>query len=711
MRLYETEGIALQQSYLGGFVGAFTTDVGALSTYTSLWRYDDFAERERRRAELQADEALAALPREDPAADPHPAEPDPGPDLVLADQVSRSRGRSRSSPAARRGSARRSPTGSRPEGATVVDRRPEPARGRHPGGRRRTRTTCERMVDETVGAARPPRHPVNNAGLYASLAMRPFTEIPLEEWRQVMDVNVASMFLTCRAAVPVMREQGGGKIVNISSGTPFRGVPFLLHYVTSKGAIVAFTRALAKELGQGRDPRQLRRARLHDERRRRGAPRGGREAARRLGRRAHDPARPGAGGRRRRGRLPLHSGRRLRHRARRWSSTAASTSIDPRALPEPHDARNAVAHELDDGSSLAWELLDDGARATRCSRAGRSSGRGLADAARPHRLPAGRHRLPAHAPGPGHPLPALRLDPDRVAAARRTSTGRAEPWFESGPEPVLADRVRDGGDGVRPRAAAAARSGRASGRSATSTPPTRTSPKLQRATVFLEQPITSVDQDRRADPRRPARRPRRRARRSASRARATSPCSTRCTTRRSGSSSPATRPAPRTWRRRTASSPAGRASASSRARPARRTRRSASTPPSRTRRRSSCSSARCRARTSAARRSRSSTTRECSARWRSGSSSVDERRRDLRSWSRARSTRRPRAGRGRSCRAAGGRAARRGGRRDDAAPYEPRRRRRRRRTSTARSSSLARRRAAAARRRRRRLERRRPGAT
>jgi NAD(P)-dependent dehydrogenase (short-subunit alcohol dehydrogenase family) len=91
---------------------------------------------------------------------------------------------------------------------------------------------------------------VNNAGLYASLPMRPFTDIPLDEWRQVMDVNVASMFLTCRAIVPVMREQGGGKIVNISSGTPFRGVPFLLHYVTSKGAIVAFTRSLAKELGK-----------------------------------------------------------------------------------------------------------------------------------------------------------------------------------------------------------------------------------------------------------------------------------------------------------------------------------------------------------------------------------------------------------------------------------------------------------------------------
>ena len=91
---------------------------------------------------------------------------------------------------------------------------------------------------------------VNNAGLYATLPMGPFTEIPLEEWRQVMDVNVASMFLTCRAAVPVMRGQGGGKIVNISSGTPFRGVPFLLHYVTSKGAIVSFTRALAKEVGK-----------------------------------------------------------------------------------------------------------------------------------------------------------------------------------------------------------------------------------------------------------------------------------------------------------------------------------------------------------------------------------------------------------------------------------------------------------------------------
>ena len=108
----------------------------------------------------------------------------------------------------------------------------------------------ERMAQEIVDRCGSIDILVNNAGLYASLQMRPFTEIPVDEWRQVMEVNVLSMFLTTRAVVPRMREQGGGRIVNISSGTPFRGVPFLLHYVTSKGAIVALTRALAKELGR-----------------------------------------------------------------------------------------------------------------------------------------------------------------------------------------------------------------------------------------------------------------------------------------------------------------------------------------------------------------------------------------------------------------------------------------------------------------------------
>ena len=108
----------------------------------------------------------------------------------------------------------------------------------------------QHLVDEVVERCGTVDILVNNAGLYASLEMRPFEQIPLDEWRKVMDVNVASMFLTCRAVVPVMRSNGGGRIVNISSGTPFRGVPFLLHYVTSKGAIVALTRALAKEVGK-----------------------------------------------------------------------------------------------------------------------------------------------------------------------------------------------------------------------------------------------------------------------------------------------------------------------------------------------------------------------------------------------------------------------------------------------------------------------------
>jgi hypothetical protein len=61
VKLYETEGIELQQSYLGNLLGAYTTDVGALSTYTSMWSYDSFAEREERRARLQGDDRWKAF--------------------------------------------------------------------------------------------------------------------------------------------------------------------------------------------------------------------------------------------------------------------------------------------------------------------------------------------------------------------------------------------------------------------------------------------------------------------------------------------------------------------------------------------------------------------------------------------------------------------------------------------------------------------------
>jgi NAD(P)-dependent dehydrogenase (short-subunit alcohol dehydrogenase family) len=90
---------------------------------------------------------------------------------------------------------------------------------------------------------------VNNAGIFSSLVPKPFEEIGVDEWRRVYDVNVLGMFLVTRAIVPAMRAAGYGRIVNIASGTPYKGVPFLLHYVTSKGAVVAMTRAVAKEVG------------------------------------------------------------------------------------------------------------------------------------------------------------------------------------------------------------------------------------------------------------------------------------------------------------------------------------------------------------------------------------------------------------------------------------------------------------------------------
>lgn len=91
---------------------------------------------------------------------------------------------------------------------------------------------------------------VNNAAIYASLKMKGFEEIELGEWEKVMAVNVRGPFLCARAVVPYMKEKGYGRIINISSGTPFKGTPNLLHYVTSKGAVLALTRALARELGE-----------------------------------------------------------------------------------------------------------------------------------------------------------------------------------------------------------------------------------------------------------------------------------------------------------------------------------------------------------------------------------------------------------------------------------------------------------------------------
>jgi NAD(P)-dependent dehydrogenase (short-subunit alcohol dehydrogenase family) len=90
---------------------------------------------------------------------------------------------------------------------------------------------------------------VNNAAIFASLKPQPFEEIPEAEWDRVMAVNVKGIWNCARAVVPVMRAQGGGRIVNVASAIVAKGTAMLLHYVTSKGAVVAMTRALARELG------------------------------------------------------------------------------------------------------------------------------------------------------------------------------------------------------------------------------------------------------------------------------------------------------------------------------------------------------------------------------------------------------------------------------------------------------------------------------
>jgi NAD(P)-dependent dehydrogenase (short-subunit alcohol dehydrogenase family) len=90
---------------------------------------------------------------------------------------------------------------------------------------------------------------VNNAAIFTTLKMRPFYEIPLEEWDRVLRVNITGCFLMARAVVGAMREAGWGRIVNVSSDSVVQGAPNYLHYVSSKSALLGMTRALATELG------------------------------------------------------------------------------------------------------------------------------------------------------------------------------------------------------------------------------------------------------------------------------------------------------------------------------------------------------------------------------------------------------------------------------------------------------------------------------
>ncbi len=107
-----------------------------------------------------------------------------------------------------------------------------------------------RMAAETVKAFGRIDILVNNAAVFSSLKLKPFEEIGVAEWRKVMDVNIMGVALCCRACVPHMRKSGGGRIINLASGAPLKGVPLFLHYISSKGAVIAMTRGLARELGK-----------------------------------------------------------------------------------------------------------------------------------------------------------------------------------------------------------------------------------------------------------------------------------------------------------------------------------------------------------------------------------------------------------------------------------------------------------------------------
>jgi NAD(P)-dependent dehydrogenase (short-subunit alcohol dehydrogenase family) len=91
---------------------------------------------------------------------------------------------------------------------------------------------------------------VNNAALFAPLPQTKCTEIDAGLWDRVMAVNLRGPFLMVKHVAPHMIARGYGKVINVGSGTAYRGIPGMLHYVTSKGGIMAFTRALSRELGE-----------------------------------------------------------------------------------------------------------------------------------------------------------------------------------------------------------------------------------------------------------------------------------------------------------------------------------------------------------------------------------------------------------------------------------------------------------------------------
>src|ERR1700704_758817 len=111
--------------------------------------------------------------------------------------------------------------------------------------------STQRMAERTLSAFGRIDVLVNNAAVFATIPISrvPLEQLSVQEWDLVMSVNLRGVFLACKAVLPAMRQQSYGKIINISSGTALSGSPTRIHYTTSKGGVLSFTRTLAREVG------------------------------------------------------------------------------------------------------------------------------------------------------------------------------------------------------------------------------------------------------------------------------------------------------------------------------------------------------------------------------------------------------------------------------------------------------------------------------
>ncbi len=113
----------------------------------------------------------------------------------------------------------------------------------------RDETGVQTLMDTTAGNHGQIDILVNNAAIFTSLKRTPLEELTKADWDEVLAVNVVGMFLGIKSAARHMKERRYGRIVNVASNVVFKALPMLLHYVASKGAALAMTRAAAKELG------------------------------------------------------------------------------------------------------------------------------------------------------------------------------------------------------------------------------------------------------------------------------------------------------------------------------------------------------------------------------------------------------------------------------------------------------------------------------